>query len=466
MKTFFTFVTAALVWSLCAHNTALAQDTVKYRLVTSYLEDSSLIRYELGCVGHITSGTIKYLVFADTAPTSIATVWQSKNFTVATTHDSIMLCRFASIDNQHEIIDTIGGTTIDTAKLDTFISACKRRYLDTNFYVVPAPSAFNSFSSFLYVVQIRNASDNSLLLNLDSTACFLDDTGHLIWACSADKRVRSFSISSIAPGTSVFLTVARTAILPAGASILGDEFTIEATNPPPIYGDSGWLGQEVHWSSVPALKPTSISTPERELSILEYSDAKNIKLSLSLPVGTIRVTLSDASGRILKNIERELPGGDYELPIDCGNLADGCYFITVEGAAINPLRARFIIPSPISPSPILASIGVRLDGLAHGAASAIRAISTNLSFFKNGAKEPTDMIGPIFGRIKGYLYQYGDGLSDEPGFEYLPCEPQTGSGNLTGGTVIGVMYEQYADSFTAGGNYPTGHQNCSLFDGQ
>src|SRR2546428_4532878 len=77
-------------------------DTVKYRLVSSYLPDSTLIRYELGSVCHIEGGARTYIPFANSYIATINQEWKTNTFS-ASPSDSLTFWRFASFDDQNAV---------------------------------------------------------------------------------------------------------------------------------------------------------------------------------------------------------------------------------------------------------------------------------------------------------------------------------------------------------------------------
>ncbi len=228
-----------LLVSLLSSTLAFASsDTVKYRLVQSWLPDSSMIRYELGSICHYGGGATTYIGFADTFGSNFATTWRSNNFTINGTNDSVSFFRFASFDNQYVVDGLVPDTTtnpMDSA-LSALINASLSRYIDTGFYIHPAPSSFSATSIILYVVELRNASNDSILENLDTLECFLNDSGRLRYCALGDRQKRLCSLYGIPNGTNVYLNVERYSSLPQGSHIIADDYVVEGHNNP--YGDS------------------------------------------------------------------------------------------------------------------------------------------------------------------------------------------------------------------------------------
>ncbi len=346
------------VFLLCSPYSVIAQDTVRYRLSESMLPDSTLFRYELGSIAFTHSGAQTFLKFANMTPTTISSFFKTENFTVLSTSDSISFFRFASFDDKH-FPQTIFTGDSGSAAWTTFINSIKSRYDDSAFYVKPSSTYFNTSSTVYYIASLYNASNNSLLLRLDTLACFLWSAGKLGYTCyppSNDMHLQK--LNNVGTNVSVYLTVDRVTALPSGSSFV-DSVNTESSNysatPHLIYADTLVYPADRHdpyvqpkYSSVSRITDGDGNTfipagdyYKRKVFVGNHTVQKFIFFSDAATSASL--VIYDVNGRKIMEAENQIMSGINTLLTDTGKLPSGEYTVIVTAQGKILLRNSILI---------------------------------------------------------------------------------------------------------------------------
>lgn len=327
---------------LCNTHSVIAQDTVKYRLAESMLPDSTLFRYELGSVSFTHSGTKVYLKFTNASPATLQDFFRTETFTVQSTSDSISFFRFASFDDKFfpnsEFIGDSGST-----EWTAFINAMSRRYGgDSAFYVKPSSAYFNNSSTVFYIVSLYNASDNSLLLRLDTLASFLRSDGKLGYTCyPTSNDIHYQQLNSIGTNVSAYISVERVSALPIGSYFVDNlhtESTDYSATPRLIYSDKlGYSADRHDAYALPVVSGISDGegntfVPAQELSkkkvFADYHTIQKFTFYSDEPAQASLI-IYDSQGRKVMESENVIAIGANTLLTDTANLASGAYSVVV-----------------------------------------------------------------------------------------------------------------------------------------
>ncbi|MDP4198271.1 MAG: hypothetical protein Q8922_05140 [Bacteroidota bacterium] len=193
-------------------------DTIQYRTLVSYLGDSTTFNYRIGEVGLLQSTTASYVGFVSgpwTAPEQDFLV--SLPFTISGSTDTLSFYRTLNMDTK-DVLETSVDMTVQGAQFDSVLAAWDT--IMSSRVVHPDTSYFAVSSMLNYIVEIRRASDSSILLGLDTVRAYVNSLGNLRYSTTKNTPShRVCSIGSIGTGTSVFLDVRLVTLLPIGSTL-------------------------------------------------------------------------------------------------------------------------------------------------------------------------------------------------------------------------------------------------------
>ena len=172
-----------MVLLLIATKVFAQTDTVESRTVTSWIGDSTSIRYYLGALCFEQDSAKQYLHFKKILNHSaLPLYYQTRDFTITKSTASLSMFRFARFD---------GNATL-----------------------------LNATSTILYIVDICNSANDSVLARIDTLACYIDAKGKLGYTCyPTSNEYPHCNLNNIRVGTSVYARLERIASLPPGVAI-------------------------------------------------------------------------------------------------------------------------------------------------------------------------------------------------------------------------------------------------------
>lgn len=402
-----------------------------------------MVRYEFGSVCFQHGGTKRYITFADSFIANLASCWRTKSFTVANPFDTLSFARFASFDDQNELSATFTDTTLSTAhpEFEAFFEAFYTRYVQNDFYVFPSSAAFPDTSQILYIVELHNASDSSLIARLDTVACVLGDSGQCLWWAVGDGQLRKISLGFVSPNTSVYLEVKRVA---PGISFIADMLTMEAHNV--AFQHERHMAHQI-WQPNPAYKQSSyhnaaISTQVRLLSNnVFYISAQNAGAGL--------LEFFDEQGRVVFKEGFELKLGENTVKSSFSANSTGSYFLRFSQNQ-NPIGSLKIIYENGQTKAV--------ENMSSAMRVSARRQVARQSMKKSFGKSKPLGLGTLH-KVKGYSSAAGDYQSGSP--DWSKGNPSTGGHS----TVTGMDFGTYEPTVTQdGGSNPipgysdTGHQ--------
>lgn len=333
-------VLAILLLGLMSCPRADAQsDTVEYRLVRSMITDSTRVRFELGSVGFKHASDVRYLRFVDTLPASINTFYRTDTMTVSGSSDSICFFRFASFDDKNAI-GPIPCGEIGSASWDSALTILKHRYVDSNITVSPDTSVFNLSSTIRYDLEIRDASNDTLIRTVDTLICFRASTGELSYATfPSNLNGATIALSGISSGTHIYVTENRYVALPTGVSFIADNFTQNSWNPPyvgpHVIDDTTTLGyaDKRAYTPPPPVAPATVAirfAPMGEHRATYTVNSALIKQTFEATSdGATEVQLVNSAGQIVLIATNMVHAGSNTLAIDSRRMPSGTYVLTV-----------------------------------------------------------------------------------------------------------------------------------------
>jgi hypothetical protein len=318
-------------------------DTVKYRLLLSYLNDSTLIRYELGSLGLQKGSSLKYLSFINTSYSDMSGYFQTESFKIDSTTDSISFRRFSTFDSNMYHIAYVGDTAHGSSTMNAMVNAVRSRP-SSSFFVVPDTSIFDLTSRIRYIVEVHDSS-GAVVARIDTLKCFLL-SGSLVYATfPTNGSIRYRSLLDLPHNKSLYITVGRSCTFKGSGSIIGDHFAMEAHNPPALY-DYNIVGQSSNTSAptdhiIPASVHTSLlhSSP---ISFDQIDNAVVINMDLQRPA-TILIRILNEAGQEVQSNTKDLGQSQSRTVISTAGLPTGAYFVQITRSREIVATGRFSV---------------------------------------------------------------------------------------------------------------------------
>ncbi len=310
--------------SICADHAMAQSDTVQARLRFDYLNDSTLVRYEIGSVGLTQADSLRFLHFPCPQSSYSTSFFRTEIFT-STGADTILFDRFASFD------DNRGRMSYDGR--------------------VPDVGTFDANSSILYVLELIDAESSELIARLDTLKCFLNAEGVMKYQnfpCSYSLRTK-VPLTGAISNHSYYLKVETISNLASNGSYVWSEYFPIDHNLP--RNRNNWIStwaDEVGYPPFPSPKTTSknstpaIQSPITNLLISPNPSSGDYTLSFSLSnAQNIRVILTNEFGNAVIDRESTYESGTNKLRLSISKLPSGSYFlrlISPEGVVSSNLK--------------------------------------------------------------------------------------------------------------------------------
>lgn len=209
---------------LAANGFAQRTDTVESRSLTSNIGDSTSIRYHLGSFCLQESGDKRFLHFQNRLHRSSLSYYQTQDFTITNANTSLSMFRFARFDGNASLL--------------------------------------NATSTILYIVDICNSATDSVLLRIDTLACYVDAKGKLGYTCyPTSNEYPHCDLNDIRVGTKVYARLERIAMLPPGVTIKDEMDAPLILNYPPSEHESGFVNSETEFGNSGDFVVQSLSEP-------------------------------------------------------------------------------------------------------------------------------------------------------------------------------------------------------------
>ncbi len=335
----------ALLSSVYSLKDSAAQsgDSIQYRTLRSILPDSTIFSYRIGEIGLLQSTGSSYLGFVAAPWTSPASDFLVTNsFIVADSSDSLSFYRVMNFDSKGVLFTDVDITT-PGAQADSVIAAWETILSAKT--ITPDTASFASSSSVRYIVELRRASDNAVLLRLDTVTCYANGGGKLRFSTTrntASHRIEC--IGSAGMGTLAYVAVRMSSVIPLGSSFTHYPYSM-AEQEPTVTGNV--CGEFQDNCSFTAFKP---AIPINSIPLVFALKAVTIS---STTYGKIQIELnSEASGHIQCEVVNVLGetsrsvlfnahSGNSSFEIDA-RIPPGAYFLRLTDG-INTLTKKIQI---------------------------------------------------------------------------------------------------------------------------
>ena len=303
-------------------------DTIQHRMVSMVLPDSSIIRYEIGQIREISNGNYHYLSFIDSSGSPNSNYLVTHNFTIATSHDSLKLSRFAMFDDQNL---KIGSSYSSSAQVDSAADSTISYYLNKEFQ--PSVSYFTSSSSVSWIIEVVQSSNDSVLQYLDTVRCYLNSDGHLRYTASGSSSNWLKRPILTDSGNNVYLKVALVTNLPLGttAQYFGRSAPVQAEQNTsrgfaPIYEDRPGYGAKIATG-----KPVNPRQLDPSLTKF-YPNPNTGLLHLGIQTdasGMVNIQIIRTNGQVVYSGDIQLQNGYTPVTLDIHNIPSGSYILNI-----------------------------------------------------------------------------------------------------------------------------------------
>ncbi len=252
---------------LAANGFAQRTDTVESRSLTSNIGDSTSIRYHLGSFCFEEGGTKRFLRFENTRHHSgLSLYYQTQDFTITNANTSLSMFRFARFDGNASLL--------------------------------------NATSTILYIVDICNSATDSVLLQIDTLACYVDAKGKLGYTCyPTSNEYPHCNLNNIRVGTSVYARLERIASLPPGVAIKDEMDSKLIFNYPPIEHETGFVSSETEFEMPGYFIVQSLSEPTNKKQISYATLHETIEPKQTKEIDTTPEVFIDWSSVGISSIE-------------------------------------------------------------------------------------------------------------------------------------------------------------------
>ena len=321
-------------------------DTMQYRFLVSKLHDSTQFEYYLGGYRLKQPYDFKYIGFGTDSSLIHTARWlESDTFFCHGNLDTLMVGRQVEFDdNLTPLLDTIMSIT-DTVLRDSIAAAWE--IASESKQVTPLASQFDNTSFLKYILQIKRASDSSVIAGLDTATCFADSLGRLRYRTNGNtpNQLR-FALPFSASGTYVFLDVKLVSVIPLGSfGLTHNGATLPGSSWPSdniIECGMRQVGCDSDWewgAGYPPAYKTSIKTSESigaqppvgmSLTVSPHPNPAQASVTFNVRAenaGLIQLTLVDILGDRVYSDVRKIVGGQNSIVVDLPNCRSGKYFV-------------------------------------------------------------------------------------------------------------------------------------------
>ncbi len=323
---------ATLVMTLLALQAYATGDTVKYRKIVGTLGDSTRIQYEIGSFGLKQSGNLRYLSFYSNDE-NISTYFKTEPFVISSSNDSLCFGAFVNYDDK----DYDKGTEADTGTqaFYDYVGSVMDRY--TDFFVTPNNSYFSSTSTIYFILRLYKYSDNSLLSVLDSTKCYKNGSGKLVYRNYPSSLFARFAkLQGVSIGDTVYLQVDVVKNLPNNSDFIGYDYAYHTNNNPvkwePDSPDDFTFPHQIFIPSGGSITQAGLKSNNPVLNELQIypNPVTGNKVTLhysskGFGPGTLRIYTINGEMVLEKNIV--IPGGKAQYEVSLSNLPSGKYIL-------------------------------------------------------------------------------------------------------------------------------------------
>lgn len=218
--------------------------TASYRLAETVINDgtsdSIRLNYELGSImlNHGDSSS-RILFVATNQDSTFQTYFRTNNFLTTSAGDSLSFFRYASFigfdyPKEVDITDQSNPSGYDTAKFMRYDSLMLQLIIAHGLWTSPSTTMFDEISYVFDIIELRRASDDSVIARIDTLHCYRDDRGRLEYTVYPleQGQVRRVSLADIPTSTPIYLTAVQSCSLPPGASIARCEYNHEIIGSP------------------------------------------------------------------------------------------------------------------------------------------------------------------------------------------------------------------------------------------
>lgn len=341
---YFLFVAIFSLFMIGKTSTSYAgADTVKYRKIIGILSDSTRIQYEIGSFGLKQTGGLKYLSFYSSTE-SPSTYFKTNNFVISGSNDSISFMSFANFDDKH-FAPARSDLDTGTTAFYNWIDSLATKY--AQFFVSPNSSAFSSSSSILFILEVRKSSDGSVLSRLDTTKCYLNASGQIVYKnYPRSVSIRNRKISGVSNGDDVFFNVSIVKSLPSSGDFIGydytdvnanyaavqdPQFTQEIVDPPPPIKEL--VVQKAGIISEIKVIPNPFNGNMLRFAITDLPNRRDGKLRVFNNIGSLVVEqpINVGAGETGINVSiPHLASGAYTLELNLNNKYSRASFIIIQ----------------------------------------------------------------------------------------------------------------------------------------
>ena len=333
---------------------ANGSDSVGVRVMQTTLLDGTIVRYIWGPVELGSRSSINYVKMSpDTTGAFPNNFLKTVAFQIGS-NDTIEFSRFCSFDSSDHPIN--GGISTST-QLDSLVAAWRGHYNSREFH--PSSSYWNSASTIRYVVELRRASDDSVLWNKDTTSCYLNGAGHLRfqnYPKSYNMRF-IFNAGSRWTGITAYFCVRSIVSLPTGSTLsyIGETGFTEplAASPAPGAYTMFFSQWQEGYPAPPPPKASGINVSLSKVAAevlalrIQSNPVADGVLGFAFDAqrgGMLKAEVVNVLGKKLKEATYSAVNtGVEELKFDVRDLSAGTYFLQLYGASDEPITAKFQI---------------------------------------------------------------------------------------------------------------------------
>jgi hypothetical protein len=312
---------------ICVARIQAQGDTVHFRMLTTILNDSTRIGYEIGAVGYKHSGTLRYLQFQTSAST-VDSFFLTRPFYFQSLGDSLFFCRFGTLDNKdfwH--IDT---TASIESVIDSSVYSQVFLHYDSLGGIHPSNLAFDAYSTGVFIIELRSYPGNTILYRIDTLKFYKNGSGELRWyniPVSLSKR--GIQIPSSLVGDTLMISVRPIFSLPIGAFIRDSLMDVYLHNKPCSSGDYSYSGQD--WPTIP---PPILDFDQINNKFLisitpNPTFGKFRIIAKGIHSGILHFEITNALGITVDRFKKNIYEGTNSFEINCSTFPNGNYFIRV-----------------------------------------------------------------------------------------------------------------------------------------
>lgn len=304
-------------------------------MLISALPDSTLIEYEITQL-RIRNGSFDHFIAFDSTTDSFPGYYKTRAFSSVSAHDTLSFMCFASFNNQ-SMLRADNLQNMDTTQLDSLFRSWKDLMVGS--FITPSPAYFNDTSFVFYTMELRNAANDAVLMALDTIRCFTHpSTGHIFYSASNDRPDFIRMPLLFDSGTSMYVKIKRTTILPSGSSLT--DKSIIFNNQRGLREDTAYEGFQRKYPMGYAPKVTSPipwHSSNLDLSALSPNPASSVirfTIEVSVPDAS-KISLVDNLGRSVLTDYVKLKSGRNSIELNITALSPGEYTIRI------PLSSKF-----------------------------------------------------------------------------------------------------------------------------